>query len=56
MPADLDIVTVYPQPQQGLGWIANYMNGQARSVLGLPAAGPITLDGLVSLWQVGTAS
>lgn len=56
VPADLDIVTVYPQPQQGLGWIANYMNGQARSVLGLPAAGPITLDGLVSLWQVGTAS
>jgi len=56
IPADLDIVTVYPQPQQGLGWIANYMNGQARSVLGLPAAGPITLDGLVSLWQVGTAS
>jgi len=56
VPADLDIVTVYPQPQQGLGWIANYMNGQARSVLGLPSAGPITLDGLVSLWQVGTAS
>lgn len=56
VPADLDIVTVYPQPQQGLGWIADYMSGQARAVLGLPAAGPITLDGLVSLWQVGTAS
>ncbi|MDB5587525.1 MAG: sppA [Devosia sp.] len=55
VPADLKVITVYPEPAQGFGWLANFANGQARSVLGLPAAGPITLDGLVSLWQVGSA-
>jgi protease-4 len=55
VPADLKVVTAWPQPEQGLAWLANFANGQARSALGLPAAGPITLDGLVSLWQVGTA-
>ncbi|MET3899301.1 protease-4 [Devosia sp. UYZn731] len=55
VPADLKVITAYPQPEQGFGWLANFANGQARSALGLPAAGPITLDGLVSLWQVGAA-
>ena len=55
LPTGLKVITAYPHPDQGLGWIGNFMNGQARSVLGLPASGPITLDGLVSLWQVGTA-
>ena len=53
--ADLKVVTAWPQPEQGFGWLANFANGQARSALGLPASGPITLDGLVSLWQVGSA-
>ena len=53
--ADLDIITAYPYPEQGFAWLANFANGQARSALGLPSAGPITLDGLVSLWQVGSA-
>jgi len=55
IPADLKVLTVWPHPEQGFGWLANFANGQARSALGLPAAGPITLDGLVSLWQVGSA-
>ncbi|KQX38586.1 hypothetical protein ASD04_07940 [Devosia sp. Root436] len=53
--AELDIRTVWPQPQQGFDLIGTFLNGQARAALGLPD-GPITLDGLVSLWQVGTAS
>ncbi|KRA47647.1 signal peptide peptidase SppA [Devosia sp. Root635] len=53
--ADLDIRTVWPEPQQGFDLIGTFLNGQARAALGLPD-GPITLDGLVSLWQVGTAS
>jgi protease-4 len=55
VPADLKVMTVYPEPEQGFGWLANFAGGQARTALGLPAAGPITLDGLVSLWQVGSA-
>lgn len=53
--ADLDIRTIWPRPDQGFDLIGTFLNGQARSMLGLPQ-GPITLDGLVSLWQVGAAS
>ena len=52
---DLDVRTVWPRPQQGFDLLGTFLNGQARAALGLPE-GPITLDGLVSLWQVGTAS
>ena len=54
LPDDLDIRTVWPQPEQGFDLIGTFLNGQARAALGLPE-GPITLDGLVSLWQVGSA-
>jgi protease-4 len=53
--ADLDVRTVWPEPDQGFDLIGTFLNGQARTALGLPE-GPITLDGLVSLWQVGSAS
>ncbi|MGB3337235.1 MAG: signal peptide peptidase SppA [Devosia sp.] len=53
--ADLDVRTAWPEPDQGFDLIGTFLNGQARSALGLPE-GPITLDGLVSLWQVGSAS
>lgn len=53
--ADLDVVTVWPLPDQGFDWIGAFLGGQARSALGLPSVGPITLDGLVSLWQVDPA-
>ncbi|MGV8856759.1 MAG: signal peptide peptidase SppA [Devosia sp.] len=55
VPADLDVKTVWPRPKQGFDLIGTLLGGQARAVLGLPE-GPITLDGLVSLWQVGAAS
>jgi protease-4 len=54
LPDDLDIRTVWPRPEQGFDLIGTFLNGQARAALGLPD-GPITLDGLVSLWQVGSA-
>lgn len=53
--ADLDVRTAWPPPQQGFDAIGTFLNSQARATLGLPP-GPITLDGLVSLWQVGSAS
>ena len=55
VPENLDINTVWPEPDEGLDLIGTFLNGQARAALGLPD-GPITLDGLVSLWQVGSAS
>ena len=53
--ADLDVKTVWPEPEQGFNLLGTILGGQARAVLGLPQ-GPITLDGLVSLWQVGAGS
>ena len=50
---DLEIRTVWPPPEQGFRPAGTFLNGQARAALGLPE-GPITLDGLVSLWQVGS--
>jgi protease-4 len=55
IPADLEVKTVWPLPDQGFDLIGTFLNGQARAVLGLSQS-PITLDGLVSLWQVGRAS
>lgn len=52
---DLAVKTVWPRPEQGFDLLGTFLNGQARAALGLPD-GPITLDGLVSLWQVGSAS
>ena len=50
--ADLPIVTWYPQPQPPYAGWGKWLGGQARAALGLPADGPVVLDGLVSLWQV----
>jgi len=55
VPVDLEVSTAWPEPDQGFDLIGTFLNGQARAALGLPD-GPITLDGLVSLWQVGAAS
>src|SRR4051812_32012944 len=43
--------TWYPADQPGWGGLGKWLGGEARSALGLPANGPIALDGLVSLWQ-----
>jgi protease-4 len=55
LPGDIDVVTVWPEPEQGFDLLGTLLNSQARAALGLPD-GPITLDGLVSLWQVGSRS
>ena len=55
VPVDLEVSTAWPEPEQGFNLIGTFLGGQARAALGLPD-GPITLDGLVSLWQVGAAS
>jgi protease-4 len=49
---DLPVVTYYPVPQAGIPNLLDLILGQARAALGLPASGPMALDGLVSLWQV----
>jgi protease-4 len=49
---DLPVATWYPAAQADwMDW-GKWLGGQARSALGLPANGPVILDGLVSLWQV----
>jgi protease-4 len=53
--ADLPVYTYYPQPKQGWFDMGDFLGQSARSALGLPATGPIALDGLVSLWQVEPA-
>lgn len=54
--ADLPVVTSYPPPREGLFALPEWLNGAARSALGLPPRGPISLDGLISLWQVGPST
>ena len=54
MAEELDIRTAWPEPEQAFDLLGTLLGGQARALLGLPE-GPIALDGLVSLWQVGTA-
>jgi len=52
----LPVSTRYPLPDQGFNFIGKILGSEARSALGLNPTGPIVLDGLVSLWQVGPAS
>jgi protease-4 len=49
--ADLPVVTSFPLPDNSLFSPSKWLGQAARSMLGLPAEGPISLDGLVSLWQ-----
>jgi len=51
--ADLPVVKRWPLPDSGFPNIGKLIGSQARAALGLPADGPVALDGLVSLWQVG---
>ena len=50
---DLPVVDAWPMDDQGFNLIGQILGGSARVALGLPAEGPVALDGLVSLWQVG---
>jgi protease-4 len=51
----IEVTTAWPQPERGFDLLGTLLGGQARAMLGLPES-PIPLDGLVSLWQVGSAS
>lgn len=53
--ADLKVTTAFPLPDEGWFGMGRWLGQSARGALGLPAEGPIALDGLVSLWQVGAA-
>jgi protease-4 len=50
--AELPVVQVWPRPDDGLGWMGRLLGAQVRAAFGLGGEGPVTLDGLVSLWQV----
>jgi protease-4 len=49
--ADLPVVDYFPLPENNWFSPSRWLGEAARSGLGLPAEGPIALDGLVSLWQ-----
>lgn len=49
--ADLPVVDYFPLPDNAWFSPGKWVGQAARSSLGLPAEGPIALDGLVSLWQ-----
>lgn len=48
---DLAVTDAWPEPETGWGGVTRWLGQGARSALGLPAEGPIALDGLISLWQ-----
>ena len=52
VPADLPVTDDFPLPDRGWFNPGRWLGQSARGALGLPAEGPIALDGLVSLWQV----
>jgi protease-4 len=51
---DLPVQTRFPLPDKGFGGFGKWLGSTARSAIGLDGAGPVALDGLVSLWQVGS--
>jgi protease-4 len=53
--ADLPVLTYYPQARGEWFDLPRWLGDAAKSSLGLGAAGPIALDGLVSVWQVASA-
>ncbi|WP_374619647.1 signal peptide peptidase SppA [Devosia sp.] len=55
VPADLPVNDHYPLPEEGWFSPSRWLGQSARAALGLPATGPIALDGLVSLWQAAPA-
>jgi protease-4 len=53
--ADLPVITHYPMAEADWFGLPRWLGGAARSALGFDPDGPIALDGLVSLWQVGSS-
>jgi protease-4 len=53
LPADLPVVVRFPLADKGWGNLGKWLGSEARAAVGLNPDGPVALDGLVSLWQVG---
>lgn len=53
--ADLPVITYFPLAEEDWFGLPRWLGGAARSALGFDPNGPIALDGLVSLWQVGSS-
>jgi len=51
--ADLPVLTHFPVPRDDWLGLPRWFGGAARAALGFDPNGPIALDGLISLWQVG---
>ncbi len=51
--ADLPVGDAWPLPRNEFSLIGEVLGGTARSIMGISGEGPVMLDGLVSLWQVG---
>jgi protease-4 len=49
---ELEVATHWPRDDAGFDLIGTIFGNSARNLLGLAPGGTITLDGLVSLWQV----
>lgn len=54
VPHDLPVVKRFPLPDQGWGGLGKWLGSEARAAIGLNPGSPVVLDGLVSLWQVGS--
>ena len=50
---ELPVVDRWPLPSSGWPNVGKWLGSEARAAVGLNADGPVVLDGLVSLWQVG---
>ena len=50
----LPVVTRFPLNNSGWGGFGKWVGSEARAAVGLDAGGALPLDGLVSLWQVGS--
>jgi protease-4 len=52
--AGLPVVSRFPPPDRGWGGLGKWLGSEARAAIGLDPRNPVMLDGLVSLWQVGS--
>lgn len=53
---ELPVITQYPPPVSDLDKFTRFLGSRARMAVGLSAQGPISLDGLVSLWQAAPSN
>lgn len=54
VPHGLPVVKRFPLPAPGWGGVGKWLGSEAKAAIGLNPDSPVVLDGLVSLWQVGS--